>query len=223
MGGLGLANALWRYLPGRLRVLDFPTGFHYDFRTPEYAQYDQIKPYKWESTRGVGHSFGNNRQEGPDQMLSLTELARSFADLVSKNGNLLLGIGPYPDGPIPEPQAKLLGDFGAWLDVTGEAYFDTRPFKRGESTAEATATDGTPLRFTQTDDAVYVTFLQAPGERRVALRGLLGTSETTVELLGGGTLENESSDDRISVTFPDALDVWPAYALRITPKPQLAT
>ncbi len=218
-GGLGLANALWRYLPERVRGLDFPTGFHHDFRTPEYAQYDEIKPYKWESTRGVGHSFGNNRQEGPDEILSLTDLARSFADLVSKNGNLLLGIGPYPDGTIPELQAKLLGDLGAWLDVTGEAYFDTRPW----TTAEATATDGTPLRFTQTDDAVYVTFLQAPGERRVGLRGLLGTSDTTVELLGGGTLEHESTDDRINVTFPDALDVWPAYALRITPQPQLAT
>ena len=218
-GGLGLADALWKYIPEQVRVLDFPTGFHYDFRTPEYAQYDEIKPYKWESTRGVGHSFGNNRQEGPDEMLSLTDLARSFADLVSKNGNLLLGIGPYPDGTIPELQAKLLGEFGAWLDVTGEAFFDTRPW----TTAEATATDGTHVRFTQTDHAVYVTFLQAPGERRVGLRGLLGTSDTTVELLGGGILEHESTDDRVNVTFPDALNVWPAYALKITPKPQLAT
>lgn len=218
MGGLGLAGALWRFLPDRVRVLDFPTGFHYDFRTPEYAQYDEIKPYKWESTRGVGNSFGNNRQEGPDEMLTLTDLARSFADLVSKNGNLLLGIGPYPDGTIPELQAQLLADFGAWLDVTGEAYFDTRPW----TTPQATATDGTPLRFTQTDDALYVTFLQAPGERRVGLRGLLGTSETTVQLLGGGTLRHECAGDRINVTFPDALDVWPAYALKIAPTPTLA-
>jgi alpha-L-fucosidase len=218
MGGLGLAGALWSYLPDRVRALDFPTGFHYDFRTPEYAQYDEIKPYKWESTRGVGHSFGNNRQEGPDEMLSLTDLARSFADLVSKNGNLLLGIGPYPDGTIPEPQAKLLGDFGAWLDVTGAAYFGTRPW----TVAEASATDGTPLRFTQTDGALYTTFLRAPGERRVGLRGVVGTPDTTVELLGGGTLDNECDHDRINVTFPDALDVWPAYAIKITPKPRPA-
>ena len=51
---------------------------------------------------------------------------------VSKNGNLLLGIGPYPDGTIPEPQARLLDAFGAWLGVTGQAYFDTRPWKRGK-------------------------------------------------------------------------------------------
>jgi alpha-L-fucosidase len=215
MRGLGLASTLWKYLPDRVKVLDFPTGFHYDFRTPEYAQYEQIKPYKWESTRGVGHSFGNNRLEGPDEMLSLSDLARSFADLVSKNGNLLLGIGPYPDGTIPELQAKLLAAFGAWLDVTGEAYFGTRPW----TNAEATATDGTPVRFTQKDDALYATFLQAPGERRVGLRGLSGTSDTTVQLLGGGTLEHESNEGRINITFPDALDVWPAYALKITPKP----
>jgi alpha-L-fucosidase len=219
MRGLSLASALWKYLPDRVKVLDFPTGFHYDFRTPEYAQYDEIKPDKWESTRGAGHSFGNNRLEGPDEMLSLTELARSFADLVSKNGNLLLGIGPHPDGTIPELQAKLLADFGAWLDVTGEAYFDTRPW----TTAEATATDGTQVRFTQTDDALYATLLQAPGERRIGLRGLSGSSDTTVRLLGGGTLEHECTPDRITVAFPDALGVWPAYALKITPQPRLVT
>ena len=216
-GGLGVAGALWKYLPARAKVLDFPTGVHYDFRTPEYAQYDEIKPYKWESARGVGHSFGNNRQEGPDQTLSCTDLARSFADLVSKNGNLLLGIGPYPDGTIPELQAQLLTDFGAWLDVTGEAYFATRPW----TTAETTATDGTPVRFTQKKDALYATFLRAPGQRRVGLRRLLGSSSTTVELLGGGTLEHECADDRITVTFPNTLDVWPAYALKIMPKPRL--
>ncbi|CAM4344123.1 Alpha-L-fucosidase [Mycobacterium basiliense] len=218
-GGLSLANAVWRFLPNRFRVLDFPAGFHYDFRTPEYAQYDDIKTFKWESTRGVGNSFGNNRQEGPDEMLSLTELARGFADLVSKNGNLLLGIGPHPDGTIPEPQERLLANFGAWLDVTGEAYFDTRPW----TIAEATATDGTGVRFTQGEDAVYATFLQAPGERRVGLLGLTGNADTRVRLLGGGTLEHDCTDDRINVTFPDRLDVWPAYALRITPKPRVKT
>jgi len=216
--GLSLVSSLWKYLPDRVKGLEFPAGFHYDFRTPEYAQYDEIKPGKWESTRGVGHSFGNNRQEGPDETLSLTELVRSFADLVSKNGNLLLGIGPYPDGTIPELQAKLLTDFGRWLDVTGAAYFGTRPWV----TAEATATDGTQVRFTQNDDALYVTFLQAPGERRVGLRGLAGSPDTTVELLGGGVLEHECAADRLVVTFPDALDVWPAYALKITPTPRLA-
>ncbi len=68
---------------------------------------------------------------------------------------------------------------------------------------------------------VTATFLQAPGERRVGLRGLVGGSDTTVRLLGGGTLELQCTDDRINVTFPDALDVWPAYALKITPKPQV--
>ncbi len=77
------------------------------------------------------------------------------------------------------------------------------------------------MRFTQNDDALYATFLRAPGERRVGLRGLVGGSDTTVRLLGGGTLAHGCTDDRINVTFPDALDVWPAYALKITPKPRL--
>lgn len=94
--------------------------------------------------------------------------------------------------------------------------FDTRPW----ATAETTATDGTQVRFTQRDDDLYATFLQAPGERRVGLRGLSGARETTVGLLGGGILEHECAADRITVTYPDRLDIWPAYALKITPRPQ---
>ena len=77
-----------------------------DFTTPEYASYDKITPKKWEANRGIGHSFGYNRAEGPAQMLSVHELVRTLADIVSKNGNLLLDIGPDADGSVSKLQLE---------------------------------------------------------------------------------------------------------------------
>ena len=55
--------------------------------------------------RGVGHSFGANRDEQPEDIISETELIQMFCDIVAKNGNLLIGVGPRPDGTIPETAA----------------------------------------------------------------------------------------------------------------------
>ena len=59
---------------------------------------------------------------------SATSLIHDLVDIVSKNGALLLNIGPRPDGTIPEPEQKLLGEIGEWLSVDGEAIYGTRPW-----------------------------------------------------------------------------------------------
>ncbi len=104
---------------------------HHDFRTPEYATFDQITEKKWEATRGLGFSFGYNQNEGPEHTLTLERLVHSFVDIVSKNGNLLLNVGPMADGTIPPLQRDILLGFGKWLEVNGEALFDTRPWVQG--------------------------------------------------------------------------------------------
>jgi alpha-L-fucosidase len=48
--------------------------------------------------------------------------------VVSKNGNLLLNIGPKPDGTIPEAEQRILREIGAWLSVNGEAIYGIRPW-----------------------------------------------------------------------------------------------
>ena len=50
---------------------------------------------------------------------------RDSVDVVSKNGALLLNIGPRADGTIPQPEQALLREIGAWLEVNGEAIYGT--------------------------------------------------------------------------------------------------
>ncbi|MCX7707974.1 MAG: alpha-L-fucosidase, partial [Anaerolineae bacterium] len=79
-------------------------GTHADFRTPEYAAARKIMRKKWESCRGIGRSFGYNRQEADEHMIAPDALVRLFVDMVSKNGTLLLNVGLMADGTLPELQ-----------------------------------------------------------------------------------------------------------------------
>ncbi len=93
---------------------------------------DDITGYKWETCRGLGYSFGYNQVERPEHTIAERELIHLLVDIVAKNGNLLLNVGPMADGTIPQIQASRLSALGAWLDVNDEAIFGTRPWERAE-------------------------------------------------------------------------------------------
>jgi alpha-L-fucosidase len=68
-------------------------------------------------------------------------LIADLVDVVSKNGALLLNIGPRADGTIPEQDTAILRSIGHWLEVNGEAIYETRPWKIfGEGPTEAAIT-----------------------------------------------------------------------------------
>ena len=134
----------------------------YNFTTPEYQVFDSVPPLKWETCRGIGYSFGYNQVEGDEHLLSSEALIHLLIDIVSKNGNLLLDVGPAADGSIPENQLKRLNDLGEWLAINGEGIFETKPW-------QITATklkDGTPVRFTQKAGDLYI-FLLKSAKRQV--------------------------------------------------------
>jgi alpha-L-fucosidase len=132
---------------------------HGDFYTPEYDAYDEITEFKWEACRGIGHSFGYNAAETADHHLSGEELVHSFVDIVSKNGNLLINVGPRADGTIPDLQREPLETLGAWLGDHGEAIYGTRPWTVAEDGASDVA-----VRYTRGDGTLYATCLSWPGE-----------------------------------------------------------
>ncbi len=200
-------------MPSSVEEIMSRPGPHHDFVTPEYTQFDDIQTQKWETCRGIGHSFGYNRNEGDEQLLSERELVHMFVDIVSKNGNLLLNVGPMADGTIPENQADRLRSLGTWLDRNGEAIFDTRPWQR----AESQTTQGLGIRFTKTESNLYATLLGRPSESEIAIEGLEPSSDASVQLLGRDeelTWRQNGSD--LAVQLPDDLPEAPAHALQIT-------
>ena len=97
-----LAQMIKRMGQGEMKVP------HSDFITPEYATLDHIAPHKWETCRGIGNSFGYNQFEDADDYQKADDLIRLLADIVSKNGNLLLNVGPCADGTIHPAQVRHL-------------------------------------------------------------------------------------------------------------------
>ena len=107
-----VAQLAWPLIPARRKRLTFSSPQHCDFRTPEYDMLHTVSERKWEMCRGVGRSFGANRHELPEDIIGDTELIQMFCDVVSKNGNLLIGVGPRPDGTVPEIQQVPLRGLG---------------------------------------------------------------------------------------------------------------
>lgn len=178
---------------------------HSDFDTPEYATYDKIVAKKWEATRGMGHSFAYNRNETDKDYTPVPDLVHLLVDAVSKNGNLLLNVGPMADGTIPTPQRERLLGIGAWLETNGDAVFETRPWVRPEGTAQADGVE-TPVRFTQKNNELYVTMLGIPASRQVRLVDVEANQVRGVELLGQTSpLTWQAEGNNLVVTLPDEI------------------
>ena len=191
--------------------LTSPRGPHYDYITPEYATFDEIQDVKWECCRGIGHSFGYNRAEGDAELLAEDEMIHMFVDIVSKNGNLLLNVGPMADGAIPDNQADRLRSLGRWLDRNGEAIFDTRPWRR----AEGKTSQGLGLRFTATEDALYATLFGSPAESEIRIEQLEAPAGASLQLLGRDSdLAWEQDGADLKIQLPELPDA-PAHSIAI--------
>jgi alpha-L-fucosidase len=153
-------------------------SFH-DFTTPEYTTYENTVVAKWEASRGLDpRSYGYNRATPDEAYMTAEEVVHSLVDIVSKNGNFLLDIGPRADGTIPDIMQTRLRETGAWLAVNGEAIYDTTYWSR-------MAQLGDDLRFTvRPDEAFYIHSLTKPGAKLTVEAPVPVRSGDRVTMLG---------------------------------------
>ncbi|HEY0740864.1 MAG TPA: alpha-L-fucosidase [Chryseosolibacter sp.] len=148
----------------------------YDLVHDENATNKKIE-HPWEECRGIGSSFGYNRNENLEDYSSSTELIKILIDKVARGGNLLLNIGPTADGRIPVIMQQRLNDMGEWLKVNGEAIYETKPWssapqQKNESVYYTTKGKDLFVIFTKYPDSFTV-----PGINRPSQVELLGYKE----------------------------------------------
>lgn len=190
---------------------------HGGYFTTEYGGFHGIEDMsrvKWEECRGLGRSFGYNRNERVADYMSAEQCVHLLVDTVARGGNLLLDIGPRADGTIPPIMEERLLEMGRWLEVNGEAIYATRPY--GPMSADE---GGVPVRYTRKGDVVYAICLSRPTDE-LRLSSVEVADDCRVTLLGSDRpLKSRRLEKGLAIESPDlSPEQWPcrhAYVFKI--------
>jgi len=112
------------------------SGLDTGFLTPEYSAGIKESNRPWAEVRGIGRSFGLNRNENLEAYGTSKELINRFIQTVANGGGMILNVGPRADGQIPMIQQERLIDLGNWLKINGDAIYGSTPFSIKEEEKE---------------------------------------------------------------------------------------
>ncbi len=218
-GPVGVITYKWVDMQKDSGVLDIERG-----------QLDQLLDRVWQTDTSVSNKSWGYIEH--DTFKTPDFIVHQLADIVSKNGNLLLNIGPRSDGTIPEEVQQVLRGVGGWLKVNGDAIYGTRPWTSyGEGptkvaagsfqdtkTQDYTAED---FRFTTKGNNLYAIELAWPSGKEAVVRSLAGDALKGKQIQGITLLGSDApltyhlQPDGLHIDLPSKPSEGYAYAFRI--------
>ena len=193
----------------------FPEGtVIYDL---ERGKLPGIRELPWQTDTSIGKNSWSYVSDWDSK--DANSLIDDLVDIVSKNGNLLLNVGPRADGIIPDDQKEILLQIGDWLAINGDAIYDTKYWKTyGEGPTKVTGGymsehkgdkgfTAQDIRFTQKGDKLYAILLAWPKNGKVVISSLSTTNELAkglniknIELLGStNTIKYTQSENGLTI------------------------
>lgn len=199
---------------------------HAGIYTPEYQPDLDFEDHPWEESRGMGFSYGYNREEDAWDYNSTQSLVLQLIDKVSRGGNFLLDIGPDEHGKIPPIMQERLLQMGEWLKINGEAIYNTTRWKTssqwsmgnrnykdrsGDMLLKITinpepgyAVKEIFYTYNANNNSLFAIFPKYPDNKKLVLKDVTLPADAKISFLSTGEMLSwENTGDSVEIILPE--------------------